>query len=827
MSDYRRNLSEFLWENSQEITMLSGRSVIFDPHQSETLADISNILDIGDDRCAVVHGGWAGKTVIAAAMLQASQIVKDSIFGIDEDRKDVILVTERAILNSVHEKLQDYGFDVGIWWAGGKNLDRKVIIWNISSLQRADNIWKELPIERTDLLIWDEADLYLTDKRKKVVWSFINAFKVWLTATPEWNDGRHISELWWPVVNHFPMWKSLESGVSVPPIYKLFESQNEGSGIGLSYGKYNQRSLEKAFIEAEIDRAIPQIYSSLIPKWKEKEYPTLVYVPWVDLVHSTLAELRKALGDRWLTIEAWTWGMTTNDDIVRDSLRMQWGELDILVLCKMWWRWFDVPRARCLIDASPTLSRTELEQRHSRITRKVRPGTLSSKGSFDKPFCIIAQVIPSSYPRPPILFPDLLEWWTDLDGYKELMDVSRLEVLAEVERIENLSAARADVRKNFAACKITLLDEQDIREKVNGFSQFQSASEDGFIEIEGEKYATLSYWSLVFKVAIRSLRIKLKNVTPTKGFIRGTLRDFYWEYDTRELCGDIIERQYLHQANDEDILIVEEQEYRPFNFWVKQLWTSHRSLKLRVATTQWVRWITRRGEISYFYRQEDIDGLGYVANKKWEVYVGEELYMSISDWARFYRVSTQFITSRIDTNTYILARTTQWLETKFYPKTLIESIFSNEAYQNTPKANKQWFFIKDSILYRTKFWWMSEFWFANAVGNTIFDQSQGIVWIIRGEERQVFYTEQIARGFCKELFEKQNLPQSDKSWFFEKSWITYGTKWAWGKRYKVKSRLEKITFDWRQSINWKDARWVRRKFFPESYIREIIPDAFD
>lgn len=62
------------------------------------------------------------------------------------------------------------------------------------------------------------------------------------------------------------MWKSLESGVSVPPIYKLFESQNEGSGIGLSYGKYNQRSLEKAFIEAEIDRAIPQIYSSLIPK---------------------------------------------------------------------------------------------------------------------------------------------------------------------------------------------------------------------------------------------------------------------------------------------------------------------------------------------------------------------------------------------------------------------------------------------------------------------------------------------------------------------------------------------------------------------------------
>ncbi|MDA9129081.1 DEAD/DEAH box helicase family protein [Candidatus Gracilibacteria bacterium] len=826
MNSYRSDLSDFLAGNSEKLFMPGGKEIIFDPHQSETLEDISEILGGDKDSCSVVHGGGSGKTIIAAAMLQASKTVKESIYGSDLDRKDIVLVTERAILNSVHEKLQDYGFDVGIWGAGGKTLDRGVIIGNIPSLQRADDISKELPVDRTDLLIGDEADLYLTDNRKQVVGSFPNAFKVGLTATPEWNDKRHVSDLWGTVVNHFPMWKSLEAGISVPPLYKLFQSQNEGSGIGLSYGNYNQRSLEKAFIEAEIDRAIPQIYSSIVPEGKEKEYPTLVYVPGVDLVHSTLAELRKTFSNRGLTIEAWTGDMTTNDDIVRDSLKMQGGKLNILVLCKMGGRGFDIPRARLLIDASPTLSRTELEQRHSRITRKIRPGTLSSQGDFQKPFCIIAQVIPSSYPRPPMLFPDLLEGGVDLDGYKKMIDRSRSKTSSEIERIGNLGAAREDVRKSFETCKIALIDERDIQKESRDFSQIETADENGYIYIDGEKYSTLNNWSFVFEVALSNLKRRFKKVVPLKGIIQGTIRDFYSESDVRHLCGDYLDRKNLLQANDEDIILIGESKYRPFHYWVKKLGTNHPSLNKRLANTVGVKGLTKTSRTSMFYTQEQIDELPDFANAKGEIYIEGELYMNISDWARFYGVGPRYISTRIDESNYRLAHTNQGIERRFYPKSIIECVFS-EIITDLPKANKQGFFEKEGVVYRTQSGWMHQFGFEHAIRSLNFDESQGIRGLFKVTQEITFYTEEVARVFCREFFEKKELPKANKDGFFIEDGVKYGTKSAWENAYNGRGKLGRANLNIGMSVDGRDVRGTERSFFSEEYIREMRPDLFD
>lgn len=164
---------------------------------------------------------------------------------------------------------------------------------------------------------------------------FVNAIKVGMSATMKWPDGRHISDLWGEIAHNVPLWESIERGIVVPPLFKLFQIENEGNWINLRLNNYDQLSLEKAYLEAEIFKGIPQIYKDLVPEGYEKKYPTLIYVPSVELVYRTLQELRKELGDRNIRVEGWTGELTSNDDLDRDILDLNQGKLDILVLHRM------------------------------------------------------------------------------------------------------------------------------------------------------------------------------------------------------------------------------------------------------------------------------------------------------------------------------------------------------------------------------------------------------------------------------------------------------------------------------------------------------------
>lgn len=161
--DYRLRLAQQCLEQAEFLPQNENPPLSLDEHQTEAMLASVDQLESGVDRFSITHSGGAGKTILASNLLIASQKVKSEISALD--RRDLLLVTERSIINGVREKLDNLGLDYGVWGKGEKLLDRELLVATIQSIQRNNNRLKRLiPLDRTDLVIGDEADLYLTEK---------------------------------------------------------------------------------------------------------------------------------------------------------------------------------------------------------------------------------------------------------------------------------------------------------------------------------------------------------------------------------------------------------------------------------------------------------------------------------------------------------------------------------------------------------------------------------------------------------------------------------------------------------------------------------------
>lgn len=459
-------------------------ALTLDAHQQEAMLELAIALehDWARNRAySIVHCCGAGKTVLEANIVGASQDAKHEL-GINGDRRDIVLTTERSLVNVVRKQFEALGFtDLGIWGNGEKKLDRPIIISTIQAMQiNAKKLGTLLPLDKIDMVIGDEADNFLTEPRKEIVNKLDGALRIGLTATPTWRNGRDISDIWGPKIHHVPLKDGVKRGINTPPVWALYEADIDESQIKIKNSDYDSKTLGAALKNAEIHKAFSEIYRTTIPREQRKNFPTIGFVPNTHLVHQITQTMMDEFGHEGINVRGWTGEDTSNAQINNDIDAYLRGEIDVLILCEMGGRGLDLPSARFLIDGYPTLSPTKLEQRHGRVMRKVREGSPLHQAGFRKDYSIIAQIHPKSNNFRPICLPDILDGWEEAEQGKP-MTGGNPSILAGAPWLEEVAELQKRIEKKNPNVRIDLIRKLDLYQKLTRFDNLPQADEHGFI----------------------------------------------------------------------------------------------------------------------------------------------------------------------------------------------------------------------------------------------------------------------------------------------------------------------------------------------------------
>lgn len=541
--------------------------IVLRRHQQEGMAKVCAALEDQKTAFSLAQSCGSGKTYLAGNLFIASQKAKRESQNYGEDRIDVILADSKAQIETLYSQLSELGLDIGVLGSGKKDIDHPVVIASMQSLQSREKKEKfSLPFDKVDVLIGDEADVYLTSHRMQIINLFSKAIKIGLTATEQWKDGRHIKDLWGDVIHRMPLQEGILTGVNVPPLFHLFEAKIDDTDIVLRGGEYDQKSLAAAMKNAEIQKAIPEVYESLVLPDQRKCTPTLIYVPSVYLVHEVQKEMDKRFKQDGIVIRSWTGDKTTTQCLHNDVQDFNEGNLDILICCEMGGRALNVSGAQCIIDAFSTLSPTKLEQRHGRGMRTHK----------DKSFVSIAQIIPKSHKFRPYLLVDLLDCWDDfregrlmglsgeVDGkfYDKTKDLNP-DVLRKISKIQERIEVSAHVHVDF-------VQKIDIYEQLQLRMDLPKVDIDGRIYIDGKKYVTLFMLSKILKMSPVTIDkyLKREKIIAQRGLsVNGHVDLFFDEARSIQICNAGINN--LPQADKNGVILINGEEFRTKANWAK------------------------------------------------------------------------------------------------------------------------------------------------------------------------------------------------------------------------------------------------------------------
>lgn len=405
LPEYRRRFAEECEANSDSFETNNG-DIVLDEHQQRTMIKAAEALVGGQSEFSIVHPCGSGKTILEAALVKSSQEAKNGLSAIQRNRrKDLIITVERSLMAGIRDQIERViGREIGIWGNREKKLEPGIVIASIQALQHHGHNLEELAPENVSLVIGDEADKFITENRAGIIDQFRNAVKIGLTATPQWPDKRHISTVWGDPVDTMSLREGIERGINASALFYMYRIDVNGDNIPVERGDYQNKALGKAMKSAQIESAICNIYDQF-PRRERKNYPTLIYVPTLQILEDLQRRMRHQFGN--LQISSWN-GNTSSRVLENETQQFQEGDLDILILCEMGGRGLNLPRARLLIDASPTLSRNKLEQRHGRVLRTIRPGSPEAAAGFQKRFSTIYQILPEANRFRPVTLLDVL-----------------------------------------------------------------------------------------------------------------------------------------------------------------------------------------------------------------------------------------------------------------------------------------------------------------------------------------------------------------------------------------------------------------------------------
>lgn len=302
------------------------------PYQADAVENMRECIRAGNRRILLVAGTGAGKTVIAAHLLQQAS---------DKGSYAIFIVDRVALVDQTSDVLDEYGIAHGI--VQGIN-DRWMPRENVQVCSAQTLARRSLPREPS-LIIVDEAHC-----QYKATLDFMarypDAAKIGLTATPFTKGmGQH----WDDVVNVIPTRQLINDGFLIPPKIYIAKSPDDAD-FGLnSSGEFSDASAGAAGV---------QIVGDVVLEWISKTNAhfggpakTIVFSPTVEHGRELCAAFGAA-GYNFQQISYLDRSDTERAEKIGEFRRAD-SAIHGLVSCGVLTKGFDVPDVRVGISCKP------------------------------------------------------------------------------------------------------------------------------------------------------------------------------------------------------------------------------------------------------------------------------------------------------------------------------------------------------------------------------------------------------------------------------------------------------------------------------------------
>lgn len=280
----------------------------------------------------------SGKTVLAAELIRRS---------VEHGWRVLFLAPRRELIDQAYDKLVASGIDVNVVMAGDTRRDdfSRVTIASVDTLHARKLRSGEYPVLAPDLIVVDEAHLFVTPLRAGILAHWPSARIVGLTATPARKDGRALGLIFDELIEVATVGELTDAGFLVPGRYFSL-ADPDLSRVKITAGDFNQKQLAE-----EMDR--PHLVGDIVSTWLARAGGRRTVVFATNIAHSvSLTNEFRLHGVAAEHVDA----NTPTDERKAIFDRFRSGETQVLSNCTLASYGFDLPELDAIVLARPTKS---------------------------------------------------------------------------------------------------------------------------------------------------------------------------------------------------------------------------------------------------------------------------------------------------------------------------------------------------------------------------------------------------------------------------------------------------------------------------------------
>ena len=303
------------------------------PYQEGAIKNFDKSVLAGRRKILIVAPTGSGKTVIAAAIIQREASAGRSV---------LFIAPRRELVHQAAAKLKAVGVAHAYILAGDSrhNAYAGVQIASIDTLRARKH---KLHLLNPQVILIDEAHLYVTKIRTELIANWPRALLIGLTATPSRKDGRGLGVLFDELIQVSTVAALTESGHLVPARYFSI-SEPDMSRVATVAGDYKQD---------DAATAMAPLIGDIVRTWLSRAGGRRTVVFCMTVAHSV--SLRALFADAGVRAEHVD-GETPIDHRAGILDRFASGEIQVLCNVQVASIGFDLPAVDCIVLARPTKS---------------------------------------------------------------------------------------------------------------------------------------------------------------------------------------------------------------------------------------------------------------------------------------------------------------------------------------------------------------------------------------------------------------------------------------------------------------------------------------
>lgn len=307
-------------------------------YQQEAIANTKQSILAGNKRLLLVLQTGAGKTHIAASIIQSAA---------DKHKRVLFIMPRRQLVYQSIEKLKEYGVTHGVIMAGEQRFNMpRVQVASFDTLYHRGVKNQTMLMPDADLIIVDEAHACYTKARLDMLRMYPKAVVIGLTATPTLQNGKGMGSFYQDIVEGPSMREMVKRGYLVPMRY-FAPSQFDLSHIKLNKdGDYQEKALAGA-----VDT--PKLVGDIFNNWKciAPNRSTIVFC--VSRKHAR--HVCEEFNNQGVSAE-YLDGDTPTDERKAIIARVESGKTQVIVNIFVMTYGVDIPKLDCVVLARPTKS---------------------------------------------------------------------------------------------------------------------------------------------------------------------------------------------------------------------------------------------------------------------------------------------------------------------------------------------------------------------------------------------------------------------------------------------------------------------------------------